>query len=291
MPTQVQHESYVFTADVPIYCKSIGEGPPLVLLHGGPGSNHQYFLPWVLGLARSHRLVLIDQRGCGRSGPASDPRRYTLDAMVDDLETVRDALGLGRMALLGHSFGGLLAQAYAAQHATRLSHLVLVGTASTAKAVNADFARIRRALPAKMRARIAAHEKRGIFGRDGAYRPAYARLCQAALLPYNYQTAPPAGQDDDEIAWPVLREMWVRKSDFRIDGNLRGFDFTPALRKLRVPTLIITGSRDLVSARSARETQDAIKGSQLVIVPDSGHMMFVEQPALFASAVSGFLGR
>jgi proline iminopeptidase len=110
-------------------------------------------------------------------------------------------------------------------------------------------------------------------------------------LPYNYQTAPPAGQDDDEIAWPVLREMWVRKSDFHIDGNLRGFDFTPALRKLRVPTLIITGSRDLVSARSARETQDAIKGSQLVIVPDSGHMMFVEQPALFASAVSGFLGR
>jgi proline iminopeptidase len=149
MPTQLQHEGYVFTADVPIYCKSIGEGPPLVLLHGGPGSNHQYFLPWVLGLARSHRLVLIDQRGCGRSGPASDPRRYTLDAMVDDLETVRDALGLGRMALLGHSFGGLLAQAYAVRHAARLSHLVLVGTASTAKAVNADFARIRKALPAR----------------------------------------------------------------------------------------------------------------------------------------------
>jgi proline iminopeptidase len=291
MSTQLQHEGYVFTADVPIYYKSIGEGPPLVLLHGGPGSNHKYFLPYVLGLARSNRLVLIDQRGCGQSGPASDPRRYTLDAMVDDLETVREALGLGRIALLGHSFGGLLAQAYAVRHAARLKHLVLVGTASTAKAVNADFARIRKALPAKTRARLAAHEKRGIFGRDGAYRPAYAQLCQAALLPYNYRTAPPAGQADDEIAWPVLREMWVRKSDFRIDGNLRGFDFTQVLRKLRVPTLIIAGSRDLVSAKSARETQDAIAGSQLVIVPDSGHMMFVEQPSLFASAVNEFLRR
>jgi pimeloyl-ACP methyl ester carboxylesterase len=156
--------------------------------------------------------------------------------------------------------------------------------------VNADFARIRKGLPAKTRARLDAYEKRGIFGRDGTYRPAYARLCKAALLPYNYRNLPVPGQtDEEEIAWPVLREMWVRRSDFRIDGNLRGFDFTQELRKLRVPTLIVAGSRDLVSAKSARATQAAIPRSQLVIVPDSGHMMFVEQPALFASIVTEFL--
>ena len=288
--TAAIQEGYVLSADVPIYYQSIGEGPPLVLLHGGPGSNHKYFLPYVLELARSHRLVLIDQRGSGRSGHASDPRLYTLDAMVADLVAVRIALGLDTFALLGHSFGGLLAQAYAVRHASTLAHLVLVGTASSAKAVNADFARIRRSLPAKVRARLEAHERRGIFGADGAYRPAYQRLCETALRPYNYRRAPAAGAvNEDVIAWPVLREMWVRRSDFRIDGNLRGFDFTEKLRKLHLPTLIIAGSQDLVSAKSARATQDAISGSQLVIMPDSGHMMFVEQPALFASLVTEFL--
>jgi len=288
-------EGYVFTPDLPIYWKSIGEGPPLVLLHGGPGSNHRYFLPHVLELARTQRLVLIDQRGCGASGPASDASLYTLDAMVADLEAVRLALGLESFALLGHSFGGLLAQAYAlfdaeAGRSSALTHLVLVGTASSAQAVDADFARIRKSLPAKTRAAIAAHEKRGIFGADGAYRPEYAKVCQAALQPYNYHRPPADGHvDESQVAWPVLREMWVRKSDFRIDGNLRGFDFTKALRKLRVPTLVLAGSRDLVSAKSARATQDAIPGSQLVIVPDTGHMLFVEQPALFASLVTRFL--
>jgi proline iminopeptidase len=296
MPLTAQHEGYVFTPDVPIYWKSIGEGPALVLLHGGPGSNHRYFLPHVLDLARTHRLVFIDQRGCGRSGAASDPSLYTLDTMVADLDAVRSALELETFALLGHSFGGLLAQAYAihdlmSRRKSALSHLVLVGTASSARAVDADFARIRKSLPARTRKAIEGHEKRGIFGPDGAYRPAYAKLCQAALAPYNYRQVPAAGVvDEGEIAWPVLREMWVRKSDFRIDGNLRGFDFTERLRTLRVPTLVIAGSRDLVSARSARATQDAIPGSQLVIVPDTGHMMFVEQPALFVSVVREFLG-
>ena len=78
---------------------------------------------------------------------------------------------------------------------------MLVGTASSAKTVNGDFARIRKSLPTKTRAAIAAHEKRGIFGADGAYRPDYAKLCQAALEPYNYHRPPAPGLvEEDEIA-------------------------------------------------------------------------------------------
>jgi pimeloyl-ACP methyl ester carboxylesterase len=84
--------------------------------------------------------------------------------------------------------------------------------------------------------------------------------------------------------------MWVRKSDFHIDGNLRGFDFVPALRRLTVPTLIIYGDHDLVSPASAQQTHSALKYSQVVELAASGHMTFVDQPVLFMKAVETFLG-
>ena len=101
-------EGYVDAGGVLIYYKSLGRGAPLVLLHGGPGASHDYLLPHLLPLARSHRLVFVDERGSGRSTGLEDPRGYTVEAMVEDVEAVRQGLGLGRIALLGHSYGGEL---------------------------------------------------------------------------------------------------------------------------------------------------------------------------------------
>ena len=84
-----------------IYYVTIGQGPPLVILHGGPGSNHEYFLPYLLPLAKHRRLVLIDERGCGRSQRLSDSTQYTLDGMAYDVEAVRVALNLGEIDILG----------------------------------------------------------------------------------------------------------------------------------------------------------------------------------------------
>jgi pimeloyl-ACP methyl ester carboxylesterase len=84
--------------------------------------------------------------------------------------------------------------------------------------------------------------------------------------------------------------MWGAKSDFHIDGNLAGFDFTPALRKLTIPALVIYGDHDLVSDETARETHEALAGSKLVELPRSAHMTLVDQNAAFIAAVSQFLG-
>ncbi len=277
---------------VMIYFKTIGNGPPLLILHGGPGADHRYFLPHLVPLARRCRLIFIDERGCGRSERLQDSKAYTLEHMVEDVESVRRALGEPRLAVLGHSFGGILAQAYAIKYPRALTHLVLAGTASSAELINKDFRAIKRALPAKTRARIAALERRGIYTRAGAYRTSYARLCRKALAKYNY--VQPQSEMPDEastVSWEVLREMWVRKSDFRIDGNLRDFDFTDGLGTLRLPTLIMNGDRDLVSRHSAGILHAAISGSRLVIMRGAGHMMFVDQRAQFLHILGGFLLR
>src|SRR3954454_3190671 len=103
-------EGYVDANGVMIYYTSFGKGDPLVIVHGGPGASHDYFLPHLTPLARTNRLIFIDERGSGRSEKLEDVKQYTVERMVDDVEAVRVALGLGRINLLGHSYGGVLAQ-------------------------------------------------------------------------------------------------------------------------------------------------------------------------------------
>src|SRR6476646_6165373 len=118
-------EGYVDANGVLIYYKTIGQGTPLMIVHGGPGASHDYLLPYLLPLARGHRLIFIDERGSGRSEKLEDASQYTVENMVEDVESVRQALHLGKISLMGHSYGGVLAQAYAFKYQQNLTHLVL----------------------------------------------------------------------------------------------------------------------------------------------------------------------
>jgi proline iminopeptidase len=272
-----------------IYYKSIGTGPALMVLHGGPGSTHDYFLPYLLPLARHHRLVFIDERGSGHSQQLQ-PAQYTLQGMTDDVEAVRVALGLGRMDLLGHSFGGILAQAVAIRYPTGVRRLILSNTGSSAEFINADFKRIMDALEPALRARIQAMEARGIIGADGAQLPEYRKLADQAEAPYNYSVRmPPWDSTGQGMGWDVLNEMWGAKSDFHIDGNLKGFDLTPDLRMLDIRALVIYGDHDLLGDATARQSHEALRNSIMIKVPHSAHMTFVDQNEAYIDAVNRFL--
>jgi proline iminopeptidase len=285
-------DGYVDTGGAIIYYVTIGAGRPLMVLHGGPGSTHDYFLPWLLPLANGRQLVFIDERGSGRSQLLADRADYTLDSMARDVEAMRGALGLGEMDLMGHSFGGLLAQAVAVSYPATIRRLILAGTGSSAARVNADFRKIKDALDPELRARIDALEARGITGTDGAQLPEYRKLADQALGPYSYfARLPPWDSAGQPMGWDVLNEVWGDKSDFHIDGNLAGFDFTEDLRQLEIPALILYGDHDIVSDATARETHSAMRNSTLVKMPKSAHMMFVDQNEAFIETVSRFLDR
>src|SRR5512140_3346345 len=132
-------EGFVEANHVMIYYKAMGHGDPLMIVHGGPGASHDYFLPYLLPLARTNRLIFIDERGSGRSEKLEDPSGYTVENMVEDVEEVRTALNLGKINLLGHSYGGVLAQAYALKYQQNLSHLVLCSTFTSTSKMNAVF--------------------------------------------------------------------------------------------------------------------------------------------------------
>ena len=291
-------EGFVDANGVLIYYKSIGSGSPLLVVHGGPGASHDYFLPYLLPLARTHRVVFIDERGSGRSQKLEDAKLYTVEAMVEDTEAVRRALGLGRVALMGHSYGGVLAQAYALKYQRDLSKLLLCSTFSSTKALNAVFVRMKEKMAPELRERIDKMEKEGLFGHGKEYeRNRYTNDYLIAAwgegyFPYLYQRRPDANFDpvaNGIISWDLYREMWGSHGEFVIDGNLATVEYTERLSQIHVPTLITAGDHDESDPSLARAMQEKIAGSRLVVFPDSGHMTFVDQPSLFLRTVEEFL--
>jgi proline iminopeptidase len=191
---------------------------------------------------------------------------------------------------MGHSFGGILAQAYAIKYPATVRRLILAGTGSSASRINADFKLIKDSLDPVLRAQIDALERKGIIGADGAQLPEYRKLADEAEGSYEYSGRPPQWDDHGEpLGWDALSELWGNRSDFHIDGNLADFNFVPALRNLTTPTLIILGDHDLVSAATAEETHAALRNSKVIILARSGHETFVDQKDAFLQDISAFL--
>lgn len=292
-------EGFVDAHGALIYYMIVGRGAPLLVVHGGPGASHDYFLPYLLPLARSNRLIFIDERGSGRSEKLEDISQYTVENMVEDVESVRQALGLGKISLLGHSYGGVLAQAYAFKYQRNLTRLILGGTFYSTTEMNKVLANEKHHLPPDALAKLEAFEKAGLFGKGkdwetGRYPEEYAKLAWGdGYFPYLYQRRPDPNYDplsgNTTTSWDLYREMWGSHGEFVIDGNLKSVEYADRLPSIHVPTLIICGDHDESDPSLSRFMHEKIAGSTLVILPQSGHMAFVDQPAIYIKSVNDFL--
>ncbi len=293
-----QQEGFVDANGVMLYYLILGRGEPLVVMHGGPGASHEYFLPYLLPLARHNRVVFIDERGSGRSQKTADPAGYTIENMVEDLEAARIALNLGKINLLGHSYGGALVQAYALKYQQNLQHLILGSTWSSTAAMNQVFAHMKEKMAPELRERIDRLEAAGLFGHGKDYEknryPAEYMIAAwgEGYFPYVYQARPDPNYDplaQGNTAWDLYREMWGEHGEFVIDGNLKSVEYTDRLPGIKVPTLVLVGDHDECNPSLAQVMHEKIAGSKLVIFPKAGHMTFVDQPELFVKAVDEFL--
>lgn len=292
-------EGFVDANGVMIYYKILGRGEPLMIVHGGPGASHDYFLPYLLPLARHNKVVFIDERGSGRSQKLEDRSVYTVENMVEDVELVRKSLNLGKINLLGHSYGGALAQAYALKYQRNLSHLILGSTWSSTKTMNQVLLRMKQNMAPELRERIDKMEAAGLFGhgKDFEKNRYTAEYMVAAwgegYFPYLYQNHPdpnydPIGQGISS-SWDLYREMWGEHGEFVIDGNLKSVEYTDRLASIKVPTLILVGDHDECDPSLSEVMHGKITGSKLTILPKAGHMTFVDQTGMFTTAVDQFL--
>ena len=275
-----------FTTSTPVPLYWCAYGPAgarrLLVLHGGPGADHQYLLPQMLALAGDHELVFYDQRGGGRSR-TDDATEITWRTHVADLAAIAAELALTPLDIVGYSWGGLLAMLYAIEAAkeggdsSRLASpasLILIDPAPVTREYRerfeAEFARRQQgASVQQLRSELAAS---GLRERDpAAYRQRGFELSVAGYF------ADPARSRDltpFRVVGRVQQSVW---------GSLGDFDIRPALRGVSVPALVVHGRQDPIPLESSEAVADALR-ARLVVLENCGHVPYVEQaPSLFGA--------
>ena len=274
-----------------LFYRSFGRpdlGPTVLGLHGGPGASHDYLLPLADLAQAGYRVVLFDQLGCGRSEVPSDHSLFTLAHHVEETEAVRSLLGLGKVHLVGSSYGGLLAIAYALAHPSRLRSLTTVGGLASVPLAQREMVRLRSELPEEVRSVLDRGEAEGRMDAPeylAAVSVFYRRhLCR--LDPWPPELTYSLEQANLK---PVYRIM-NGPNEFTITGTIRDIDLTPRLGEIQVPTLVLGGRYDEVTPQVAQQIHDGIRGSRWVTFEESSHLPFWEERERFLSTLIGFLG-
>jgi proline iminopeptidase len=288
----VAHERFVRSGLARLFVRDVGDGPAVVVVHGGPDFDHEYLLPELDRLADVRRLVYYDQRGRGRSfaGEADD---VTMRGEVEDLDAVRRELGLGSISVLGHSWGALVAMEYALAFPAAVSHLVLISPAPAspddATYLRGRWRASRSAEQSEAMAALVADPalQRGDVDADAAYyRIHFAAAFHRPELVEEVVGRLRRGFTSAGIVAARAIEEHLYDETWRSPE----YDLLTRLGQLRVPTLILHGDGDLIPLELARHIADAIPGARLDVVRDCGHFAYLEQPEATFRAVARFLG-
>jgi L-proline amide hydrolase len=264
---------------------------PLLCLHGGPGANWLHMKPYE-AFADERRVVFYDQLGAGNSAvdEQHDPAMWTPELFVEEVDAVREALGLERVHVLGHSWGGMLAMQYAATGPEGLASLIAQSAPPSVPAWQPEIRRLRSELPPEVEATLHEHEQAGTTD-DPAYQQAemefYKRhLCRTDPWPdwlvecFRILDANPE----------VYRTM-NGPSEFHVVGTIKDWDITGDLGRIEAPTLLFCGRYDEVTPATVEIAHRAIPGSEFVVLEESSHTAQAEEPERTLALIRDFVAR
>jgi proline iminopeptidase len=286
-----EDEGYIEVPGGRVWYRSVGASSdgrvPLLCLHGGPGFTH-YYLEALAALADRRQVVFYDQLGCGRADRPEDPALWTVDRFVEELATVRAALGLDDLHLFGSSWGGMLAMQYVLDRRPPLRSLLLCGSPASMIRWASDCEELLAAEPATVRDTIRQHEADG-FTACPEYQAAILGFYRKHVCRMNPW---PTGLERSfaEAGYQVYNTM-NGPSEFTVTGTLKTWDVMDRLGEIAVPTLLVGGRHDECTPGHLAAMHDRIPGSQLAVIEDASHLCFAEQPAVFNDLANAFLDR
>lgn len=265
-------------------------GVPLLVLHGGPGVPHDYLEP-LEALANQRPVVFYDQLGCGNSDRPTDPSLWTIDRYVNELATIRSALKLSRVHILGHSWGTMLAVDYMVQHhPDGVVSLTLAGPALSMERWVADQRVWLLELPKQVQDSIRKAEAAGAFETpeyQSAIGAFYAQhVCRLDPWPDYVQRA----LSPEKMGRLVYLHM-CGPSEFSITGTLRDYERVDRLKEIETPTLFLCGRYDEATPAATDYYHRNTPGSRFAVIEDASHLSWSEQPAAFIRVVRDFLKR
>ena len=265
-----------------------GVRPPVLCLHGGPGNSHFYMTP-MEAFAGERPVILYDQLGGGNSDRPEGTDFCTMDYFAEEIDTVRQALGLDDYYLLGHSWGSMLASHYLLDRTQEgIRGAIFAGPCLSVRMLTEDCGRLVEELPEPHRSILKEAVASGDYDLPG-FQEAMDRfdaehgLRLTEIPDYVLESSVKKNME-------IYRYMWG-VTDLDCTGVLREYDALPRLSEIRIPSLYVCGEFDECTPASAKIFADATPGAELAVIKDASHMELVEKPEEFRKVLADWFAR
>ena len=263
-----------------LYCREIGKGTGIIVLHGGPDFDSSYLLPELDRLADTYRLIYYDQRGRGQSGEGVRPENVSLASDVQDIDKVREHFKLDKVVLLGHSWGTVLALEYALRYPQRVSRLILMNPAPASaddyQALKKDW----------MEKRPEDMERRKTIAASAAYQEGDPEAV-TAYYRIHFKPALTRAEDYEKLiarmhaSFTKAGVLKARAVEARLMNETYAspdYNLLPKLKAVKVPSLVITADHEFIPVSAAEHIAQALPNARLVKLKGCGHFTYMECP-------------
>jgi proline iminopeptidase len=287
-PKKLAHgEGYINVAGGKVWYRIIGEGPetPILLLHGGPGVPSYYLKP-LEALSKNRPVIFYDQLGCGKSDRITDTAMMTVEHFVNELEQVKQALGLKDYYLYGQSWGTMLATDYYLKFPEGIKALILSSPALSIPLWLKDADTLIATLPDSVQKDILTNEQNKTFT-SPEYQEAikiYYEHFLARKLPWSADIDSAFSQIGQNVY-----EYMGGPSEFTMIGPLKDYDITNRLDEIKIPTLFITGQFDEARPSTVKYYQSLVPGAKFSIIENAGHMTMQDNSEQNIQVITDFI--
>jgi proline iminopeptidase len=288
---------YININGAKLWVVTVGEGDPIIFIAGGPGGVHvglRSFDPLALN---HHQLIYFDAFGRGKSDTAKNVSEYTLERDIEDIEALRKALKLEKITVLGHSYGGVVAQGYAIKYPAHLSHLILADTFHSfvmwQENDDSSNREIKNSYP-EVWAELMKVRDQGAISSDPIHQEIYGKVPYGFLYAYNPDNFTKRGSKPypNPNNTRLYYQMVGKDGDFIVGSDIGTFDYRKQLKDLRMPVLIVTGRYDRVAVPwMAVKFKDYCPQAQFVMFEKSGHNPQIEEPEKEFRVINDFLSK
>src|ERR1041385_5268994 len=267
-----------------LYYHVIGKGEPVIIIHGGPMLDQSYLFDHFKALAKDHVLIFYDQRVSGKSSPVADSTSLTMANMTNDIEVIREKLGLDQVHVIGHSWGGFLAAKFAGEHPTKVKSLILCDAMPPTQ-------RLWQQEESEIAKRATAYDstvRDAIMNLDAFKNRSDVTLVDS-LMKVSFKNQFVDTTKLSKLKVKLPKDYFQRSKIFSYIGReFYAFDITEQLKRIIAPTLIIYGDQEPALKISAPVYKENIADSKITVIKQSGHFPFIEHPDESVRIVKNF---
>lgn len=277
-----------------LWVVTVGQGAPLVLISGGPGGAHISLRDFD-SLAKDNMLIYFDGFGRGKSDTAKEVKEYSLARDIEDVEGLRKALKLDKINVLGHSYGGVVAQGYALKYPGHVNHLILANTFHSNAMWQANDDNSNHELKTnypELWEKLTALRAKGVISSDQAHQDIYNRMPYGFLYAYNPDNFryPRHKRYPNEFNTKLYYQLVGPDGDFVVGNDIGAFDYRDQLKSLKMPVLIYGGRYDRVAVPYMMvQYKEFCPQAKFVLFEQAGHNPQVETPNDLFAVIERFL--